>query len=210
MKKTISFILSFVILFTMMPTYTLAAEASMTDNNQLIALACEVFPEYASIILGEQIGLQMQSRSVNSDEVVFSETRQISDNQSMNISLLASGEVIVIQEDISSFDLTLKNSNTSDITTVGVSGSASFTVTSNSGSGTFTLSNVQFVIYYNSSDYFSSTGSASVDNGAAIGSYSTSSTHIHYPITFNMTGATKLPVDFQVYFSNNKLVARIY
>lgn len=205
MKKAIAYALSLLLLLTAIPVQAFAVENSQSEHDALIELACEVFPEYTSIICAEPNAACPTPFSNEINSVIFSETRRISDTESLGITQLASGQVIILKNDSSVFSITKENSSTSNITTVGVSGTANFIVTCNSTVGTFTLSNVRFVIYYTGSDYFSNYGTAD-PSGVSVGSTTKSSTYINYNLTF--TGVQL--VSLELFFSNDQLVARIY
>lgn len=204
MKKYISILLSFLMLLTMLPLEVFASEDTISEHDELIALACDVFPEYASEIRGE-ITNYATPASVNPNEVVFSETRKVSNTQDLGITQFASGQIIVCSSNYDWASITVPNSSTSDISTVGLTGTATFKVTaSDSFSGTFTLSNVKYTIYYTGSDYFTNTGTYST-NKCQIGTTSLSSTYINYPLTFQRSGYCT----FELYFDNNQLVAEV-
>lgn len=207
MKKLISICLCAIMMLTMLPVGVYAAESDFSERDELIALACEVFPEYAYLILSDASSVNIKSpRTSDTSNVIMSQTRNISDTESLTISQLSSGSVIIIQQSTSSFPITIVDSSTSDISNVGVSGTASFKMTCTGGLGTFYLNNVRFTIYYNASDYFTNTGTASYDNNVLLGDVNTSSTFIDYNIVFNAQGH-QLQGTFWLYFSNNQLIA---
>lgn len=171
-----------------------------------MAKACEVFPEYADAINSDNISANSRTRSLAADEVVYTETRSLSDTESITLSQMSSGNVIVIsrQESSSYLDININSSNTSDITTVGVSGTVTFTVAmSFIANEYFTLSNVGFIIYYNGNHYFNNPGTVIKSSGVMIGEESISTTYINYPLTF-----LQYPylVDLRLYFNNDQLV----
>lgn len=51
MKKITAFLLALIILANNLPVNGFAARTNTTEHDDLIALACEIFPEFASDIL---------------------------------------------------------------------------------------------------------------------------------------------------------------
>lgn len=205
MKKLLSACFAVILILTMLPLNAMAAEESTSEYDELMALACEVFPEYASAIRGANTNTYALSRSTDNDEVVFSETRSISDTESLNLTQLASGNVIVlVSKSQDSVSITVPSSSTSDITTVGVAGTASFKVAATAASGyTFVLSNVSFTIYYYGSCYFTNYGSVTQSSVYSYTLKKQSSSEIIYGINFTAQHFTQL----DLYFSNNQLYA---
>ncbi len=200
MKKLIAVCLSLVMLFTLFPLDGFATENTQSEYDQLIALACEVFPEYSSAIRCENICTYSMPRSSNPMEVIYRETREISDTESMSIALLSGGNAIVIYNN---FATTTYTSNTSDIGSVGVSGTASFKVSMNNAY--FILNNVEFTIYETGSDYFTDFGSVDECTFYSYDDITLTSTHIEYSIRGTSYGTDFFR--FKLYFENNKLIA---
>lgn len=126
----------------------------------------------------------------------------------MSISVLSSGNVIVAKGSTNGFAITTDSSSTTDITTVGVAGTATFTVTLSACPGEyFTLSNVKFTIYYYGDSYFTNTGTYTKSSNVYIGEKEISNTYIRYPLTF-----VSYPYlgNLILYFSNNQLIAEAY
>lgn len=206
MKKYLCTVLAAIMIFTLFPLNGFAAENTPSEYDEVIALACEVFPEYASAIRGECINTNSRTRSSTNDEVVFHETRSISDTESISLSQLASGNVIVIKNttDYMSIETT---SSTTDILNVGVAGTASFTVIMSFWPNEFfKLSNVSFNIYYYSDSYFTNTGTATTSSRVSIGKETITNTLIDYPLTYVQPPYF---ADFRLYFSNNQLIAQM-
>lgn len=210
MKKFLSFVLALILLFTMLPVNVFATEKSSSEYDEIISLACEVFPEYAAAIRGDNATFYTQPRSMNNERIVHSETRYVSENRSLSISVLSSGNVILIDNESVYAELTYSSSNMTDISSVGISGTATFKVIvpNISDNEYFKLSGVDFTIYYTGSDYFSDTGTyAKTSNVSIAGTVVNSSTNIQYPLLF---GYAPYYIDFRVYFENDKLVASIW
>lgn len=205
MKKILSLCLAILMLLTALPIDASAVENKTYSQTELLTLACEVFPEYESEIINQENRSFANYRSADSDEIIFSETRDISDNQSLTLLQRRGGDIIVVSREIDWANLYV-NDSTSDISNVGVTGTADFQITTTSASGTFILSDVRFTIYYTGSDYFTSTGTVS-GLGYSLGSTNVTNTSISYNITFNANYNELL--SFHLNFVNNKLNATI-
>lgn len=78
MKKLISFILAAVVLLGLVPVHALASESSSITREDVIAMACEVFPEHEAQIRGDTPIQVASSRNANDDllgNIVVCETR---------------------------------------------------------------------------------------------------------------------------------------
>lgn len=206
MRKLLSIFMTTLILMTM-PLNAFAAEDNSTyTHEELIQLACDVFPEYTSQICAEKSSTYALPRSSGDEEIIFTETRDVSDTETVSISVLSSGNVIIVSA-VSGFNIQKQNASAS---TVGpdIIGSTTFNVTSSVGQGSFYLKNVGFIITQSGSGNFTSTGTPSATTGAYYNKHSSTSTYIHYALTF--TASKMQYVDFEVYFSNGKVVGNLY
>lgn len=208
MKKIISFCLVALMLVSVLPVGAFAAQDEQDEREQLLAQACSVFPEYAAAIRGEAAATYSLPASDNRNEVVFTETREISGTETLTITQLASSDIIVMH---TSYDYDNLENTDSSISYVGPDtiGTASFKVTCTDASGVFNYKNVGFIIHQNGSGYFTSYGSASTSGYIKIGQKSTSTTYINYPLTFNsnLSSPYKLYINFSLSFQNGTLVA---
>ena len=153
MKRIFAIILSLVMLLTTAALPVHAAEATTSEKEEIIALACQAFPEYVDIIRGNTV--VNHARSTNqSVELVFSETRHISDNQYVSLTYYSNGRALLatVEDEVYYHEVEL------DGRIMYGTISADFTYTGFSGA--FTLKNVTYVINPNGSDYFTSFGSA--------------------------------------------------
>lgn len=209
-RRFLSVLLTAVLLLTMMPFSAMAAEDT-SEHDRLIALACEAFPEYASNIRNEGAVACGYSASAASNEIIYQETRPISDTESISIARSANGAIVIVDA-VSSVNLnySLNPTNTSN----GVTGTVSFTVTSNWASGTFRLNNVGFEISYSASDSFSSYGTPSTSNGYFTVKYnkvSTSSTSIFYTVSYIASNsANNEYYNFVVSIDNDQITVAIH
>ena len=96
MKKVISLCLAALMLMTVLPFSALAANANMSERDQLIALACDTFPEYASKIRGEGLSIDSVLRSTQSRELVIEETRSLSESESISYIEYSDGSVYLL------------------------------------------------------------------------------------------------------------------
>ena len=205
-EKITAFLLALIILANILPVNGFAARTNTTEHDDLIALACEIFPEFASDILyAENAQTNPNTRSALQNEVIFSETRAISDSENLSISLLSSGNYVIVDNESSSFDIYKENVSTSEIVNIGISGRTSFRITCTGISNDFVLSNVGFVIYYSGDDYFFDYGT--VSTSLPHSRESRNNTDISYTITFS--SAPFIGVDFSVFFRNNQVVGHI-
>ena len=184
MKRFLSILVAVVMLLTTVPFAAMAATDEADEHDRLIALACEVFPEYASDIRNENASIDTYSYSNEPDSIVYQYTRPVSDTETLTIAKTARGQVVVVEaDDPMRLTYTLAPVNSSS----GITGTVSFTITSTQGSGTFKLSNIGFKIFYNSSDYFTSYGTVSIDNG-------------YYTISANRSSATSIRINYDMSF----------
>lgn len=208
MKRVLSILLAAVLLFTVMPFAVFADESEASERDRLVAQACEVFPEYASMIRGEYVAPQSLPQD-GSNEKLFEEHRNISDTTTMSIVGYMSGDVYVTTQTSSGYELTYSTSNVSSSVT-GVRGFVTFNAACSNAPGLFKLKDVQFQILYNASDYFMSYGTPIYDGTTTqIGTPSLSASRISYPITFNANaaGSAQVQIDFGVAFLNDKVYA---
>lgn len=204
MKKLFSVLLAVVILLGTL-TFNAAAAARNTEQEELIELACVVFPEYEEYLKNPPATVTARSGNGNTGEVVSSETRSISDTESMTATLYSTGYV-VLGYVYDYFKVAISDSGSqvgSDFV-----GSASFTVTTNGkGEGRFNLNNVGFIIHQNGTGYFSSYGTPSYSL-VTPGTISKSTTNITYPLTFHY-GSVDLLTTFYLGISSGNVVVAV-
>ena len=205
MKKIIAFIISFVLFFSMFPLSVFASEDTPSEYDELIEQACKVFPEYASAIRDEIISYNARNRSIETEEIVYQETRSISDTESLGIALTSSGNAIVLRNIYDYFDLTVPSSSESDITTVGVYGKTTVQVASDGYY--FKLPNVKYIIYYTGSDHFSHYGDTPSNNFYSYTLYEQTRTKIRYQIKLSSSAISF--INLSLYFSNDQLIVEL-
>lgn len=201
MKRTFAITLALVMLLSSGAFPVHASESYSNDREEIIELACEVFPEYESAIRWENTSASPYSRSSQEQEVVHREERQLSDTEAMSISLLASGGAIVIKTEFADdIDYT---EDITEIGTVGFAGSATFKVVQNDDY--FELSDVRFTVYYYADDCFSKHGTVTANSFTSYSKVTESSTLIEYHI--NPTHLPTSVFPFSVQISDNQVTA---
>lgn len=201
MKKLVSFCLAVIMIFTILPVCAFAADNAQSEQEQLFARAREVFPEYASLIHRNDVATYSALSGEN--PIVFTETRDISDTESMTIALYANSDVVIVDKTYDYVEPEKEESST----TVGsdVIGSASFTVSCTTASGEFQCKGVGFIFNQNGKKYFTSYGTTHTSNGLVVGRSTTTTTDIQHPLTFNAFSPKKVYLNFHLYFSGNNL-----
>ena len=190
---------SLLLLLTTFPVYVMAAESPPSNHDDLIALACDVFPEYEEYLKNPPVSIPARSSNGNIGEVISSETRSISDTESMTATLFSTGYV-VIGYVYNLFIVEISDSGSQ----VGNDflGNASFTVTTNEkGPAQFDLNNVGFIIHQNGTGYFTSYGTPSYYL-VTPGKINNTTTDIDYPLTFHY-GSENLYTTFSLGFDTS-------
>lgn len=194
MKKLFSVFLSVFILLGTLPFSAAAYEGNL-EQEELLELACEVFPEYEEY-LNNPPASSLARSNTGIGEVVSSKTRSISDTESMTATLYSTGYVVVGY--VSDYFKVAVSDSGSQVGS-DFFGSASFTVTTNGkGQGKFNLNNVGFVIHQNATGYFTSYGTPTYYL-VTPGTISNSTTDIVYPLTFR-DGSANLYTRFSLGF----------
>ena len=203
MKKYISIFLCAVLLLGALPCQASAADNTST-HDELIALACEVFPEYADILRNPPVAMFARSTGTE-DKVIFRETRDISDNHNVSIAVYQSG-FAVVSDSIFKVEVTDSSGNEDGDNYLGT---ASYRVTCPGLGGAFELNDVKYKVRRGKSGIFTSYGTYSADKECGIGAISQTSTSMSYCLTFNMAGAgsTRAATTFNVYFIGGTLRA---
>ena len=201
MKRTFAIIHALAMLLTTAALPVHAIDTYSKERNEIIELACEVFPEYVSAILWQNPTSSTYSRSAQDFNIVHREVREVSDTESLGIALLSSGNAVVTYTQYAT-DIEYSVSS-EDIGSVGFAGTATFKVISNNLY--FHLSNVKFTIYEYSGDYFTDYGAVTASNFHDYELENASSSKIEYTLYYSSASGAFFP--FSVTFSNNKLYA---
>lgn len=179
MKRTIAIIMLLVILLTtaILPVY--AAEPA-SEKAEIIDLACQAFPEYTDIICGRVPASRARSNTNEKPEMVFSETRSISDDQSISITYYSDGGALLTRSTIVC-DMSENIANSSKYTYWTVTGE--FTTTYTDYPGVFTISNAEFRISTDGTHTVTDDGNISTSGCSSSGNYS-STTEVKYGVRF--------------------------
>lgn len=99
MKKSISLVIVFIILFTLaFPIYATTADEDdqVISRETLIAMGCELFPEYASKIKNPPVMALYARSEVVSPTVVNSQTKSLSENETLTYMEFGNGVTTLI------------------------------------------------------------------------------------------------------------------
>lgn len=206
MKRTLSIIVLALFLVTMLPFSAFAAESGEYEREQLLAKACEVFPEYASLIRGGDVAT-CSLPSGEKPTVISQETRYVSETETLTVARLTDSSVIVTDARYNN-SIAITGSSTSNVGP-DVIGSASFQVTNSAQSGVFNYNSVGFIITNGASGSFTSYGTPSKNTRMAYNKITESSTNIEYALTFGYGTSAMLYYDFNLYFSGGQLKAYV-
>ncbi len=157
MRKRLSLILATILLLTMVPYSTLAVEDT-SGRDELLALGCEVFPEYTDKIMSPNVTLSLgRSSTSNTREVVKSEVRAVSETENLTYTEYSDGLVLLTSVE---FPVTV---TTIDSETSSFSSNYTITIkaTCSEASGYFQLSNVKYSIIRSAYDTITSEGTKS-------------------------------------------------
>lgn len=140
-------------LFTTMPVVQ-AADSSVNTHEELINLACEVYPEYASKIRNQKILSSSRTRSSEPPELIYSDSRDASNGGTLLYSEYSDG-VILLTSYTPKKSVTVVDSNTG-------AGATAYTInivaTCTGTNGTFTAKNVKYTTISSSYDRIDSVG----------------------------------------------------
>lgn len=164
MRKYLAMLLAAVMLLTMMPLGAAAAETDTSERDELIALACEVFPEYTNKIKNKSIGANLLSRTSGQRELVATETRSVPDGETLIYSEYSDGVVLLTEYDFGKEVTYVDRQTGAGITTTTVNIKATCSGTS----GYFQLTNVVYTLVSSSYDMINDTGSASTTGNCSI------------------------------------------
>lgn len=155
-RRLLSVLLALVMLLTTAPTVFATNEADV--QQELIDLACEVFPEYTNKILNQRILPSSGMRSSDM-ELVCSETRKVSDLQTVLYSEYSNGAILLT-------DITADPPNVTYVDIVNGSSSTVYTVniraTCTGGYGSFTANNIKFSLISSAYDRIDSKGTHTI------------------------------------------------
>lgn len=168
MKRVLSILLVAVLLFTVMPFAVFADESDISEHDELVAKACETFPEYSNKISGHLTPSQVQIQSVSghSSDVVHSESRYVSDDEVLTYTEYDSG-IVTLSEARFNASFTTDSTDVSGSITY-VTATLRGTVSNYGCDNVFIAENFVFAIYAHSYDRIISLGNYYVTNGGGI------------------------------------------
>lgn len=202
MKRALTFILALSLLITALPVFAFADAPSGSEQDELFRLACEVFPEYADQIL-ETPAVTQNARSIRQDTLVYSETRAVSDTETLELRAYDSGRIDIVN---TAYGFTGSKSESSSNVSTDLIGNVTFRFSSNSGIGSVSIGSIGFIIHQNGTGYFTSYGSCSVSGSVTCTSESKSQSYIKHAFVFNSSSSSKLYLKFEAYFSGGNLI----
>lgn len=153
MKRFLSIFLALVMLLAVMPLSTYAAE-NKTGRDILLEKACAAFPEYASKIAADTAPISTYSFQ-QERVVVFSETRELSDNELVSYTEYSDG--LILLSDVTP-NSSVKYNSTTDVGTQ-IKVDITVTATCSGVNSYFKASNVKFTIEEYGYDHIDSIGS---------------------------------------------------
>ncbi len=99
MKKLLALVLSLSLMFTLVPCCALAADADQSGYDTLVDKAASAFPEYAAKLLNPSYRPSVYTRNAAARVLVVSETRSISDKESITYTEYSDGLVLLSDYD---------------------------------------------------------------------------------------------------------------
>lgn len=151
-KKIIALLTTAILLLYSIPFYASAEEEKHLTREEHLALACEVFPEYAELIRNKDPLIPISPRSVE-PEIIFSETREVSETHTMTLFEYSDGDVMIASSEVHDSVI---------VESISGSGVALYVVdllvTIENSTQQFFVDNVRFTINYNEYDFITSAG----------------------------------------------------
>lgn len=179
MKKYLSVILSIVLIFTVLPN-SVYAENPLTTNtcvermtkDDVVALACEAFPEYAADI---RDGYTLSNSGTSTyglsrETVEVNETRALSDTKSVTYQKLSNGVELLSVADISVTTSVDWNYESASEGVVSSHYDVDLIVTCNVSEGYVVIGDIEYTIMHSDYDSISSAGAVNGDMVDADGS----------------------------------------
>lgn len=205
MKKVLAMCFALLLMFNMCAFSGFAEEIDTSEHDELIALACDVFPEYTDAICGSKNIISSASSRTCSDGVIFTETRSVNDSEFVTISQFSDGSVSVLS---SNFHAQVIDSDIVGYTTR-QEVTASFKATMDDCSGVFTVKNFQCTNYWSGYDKIDSIGTYSCNSYVKLGTISQNLTetssqfaYVKYRLTFAI-GTSNYPIALTITVHND-------
>lgn len=158
MKKLLSLCLAAILLVTMLPVNVFAAETPLYTREDLIASACNVFPEYASKISNIVPSSSSEQRQIlESKMLVKTETRKLNENEQITYNEYSDGTVYVVGSNLTVLDYTDSSTTGNPATTI-YTGHISITSNVN-GDALLIIEQIKYATVKGGNDYIISKGS---------------------------------------------------
>lgn len=162
MKRTIALLLSIIITLASFPTYVSATEIKNYEDDPILDLACEVFPEYA-----DKIRCQNTDKSAypniatasKSRELVANETRAASDNEYITYTEYSDG-IILLTDYTYGKEVTITEESSNSLGLMRTMDIYTYCIAV-SHLGNITFKNIKYTILDNDFDIIRSTGTTS-------------------------------------------------
>lgn len=162
MKRLFALVLSLILVISMMPVDAVATESN-SERDELIALACEVFPEYANKISTTITVVNSHSRSVDSREIVASESRSASNGDIITYTEYSDGLILLSDTEFYS-QITYNDRQTgANATVVDISIRATCNLTNKA----VTINNIIYTLNGSGYDSINAAGTASTVSGTS-------------------------------------------
>ena len=205
MKRLFSLLLALGIMLTSFPVNSYAAEEQ--ERDELINLACTVFPEFSEKILNPTIINQPYSRSIEEPVLVYSEARAISENEELIYSEYSNGAVL-----LTSYNKELTRTSY-ESNSFAVHITANIKATCTSSSGYFQLTGIKYSFLANDYDLITNTGTASKSGrctayslyNSKLQENASGSAQLSYTLTFQLgsTGAQSVLTRLTLYVGSD-------
>ena len=207
MKKFISMCLAMCMLFTLFSVCAYADDPSDSMSKQdLFKLAAQVFPEHAAEI-NRSLCNGVTAYSMADDEIVESETRRISKNETMELAIFKSGAVVVAYG-CTDFSIQPSGVSTSQVGS-DIIGRTTFIISFSYATRSIKLSNIGFIIHQNGNGYFTSYGTNdALKDVTVVVESETSSTYLERSLIFYVSNKPK-QVTFKCRIYDGQVVAEL-
>lgn len=149
MKKTLSLCLATIMILLCIPIHVSATEDSTNDRQEIISLACEVFPEYSNKICKNNNSRSMNNAIESERELIFTEIRNVTEDEYMMYSEYSDG-IVLLTNYAFDYDILSENISTGAGATE-VTMSLKATCAEDGYNGVFYLDNFRYV--FNSYTY---------------------------------------------------------
>lgn len=205
MKNIISLITCLVLLI-IFPINTLAVQDESNDYADMIAAACEVFPEHAQEIQNCSYQSYARNRSTEESTITYSETRKISDDRVINLTRLSNGTYYITEGTYDSHTVFVDYSSVSQATYVTLNIE---TIRNDDTYSYFMVENIKYVTYPSAYDVITSTGTPSSRGNFTYKvntpklTEDTTHAYLSYTVYYDTGAITPQVIDLRLFVGNN-------